>query len=177
MSFRTIKMINIIGIFLISFLFHQLYEWFPNRFFAIFFPVNESIFEHLKMIFSAVIFWMIIEYFLLKNKKYSNFILASLISSLSTIIFFLILFLPIYNVFGHDLLITLIIYFIAIILGQIISFYILTIDKYYDMLNLISLLLIPIIFIIFGYFTYNPIKIPLFYDSHHNKYGIYNSYN
>ncbi|MFA5459435.1 MAG: DUF6512 family protein [Bacilli bacterium] len=176
MRLRTVKIINVIGIFLISFLFHQLYQWFPNRFIAIFFPVNESIFEHLKLIYSAVIFWMLIEYFILQPIKHNNLILASLTTAVATNIIFLVLFLPVYNEIGHDLLITLIIYFIAIVLGQLISYYILTLNTNYKILNLVSLILIPLIFTMLGYLTYHPPKTPFFYDQYQDKYGIYNFY-
>jgi hypothetical protein len=176
MNLKKVKIISIIGIFLLSFLFHQLYVWLPNKFFSVFFPVNESIWEHLKMIFTTITFWMIIEYTLLSNIKHNNFTLASLVSNISTIIIFLIIFLPLYNYFGDNLIITLIIYLIAIILGQLISYYILNLTTNYKTLNTISLITIPIILTIFGYLTYNSIKVPLFYDKTNDKYGIYNYY-
>ena len=42
-------------------------------------------------------------------------------------------------------------------------------------LNIISLILIIISYIIFAYLTYNPIKTELFFDTQEEKYGI-NSY-
>ncbi|MDD4036318.1 MAG: DUF6512 family protein [Bacilli bacterium] len=175
------KIISVVGIFILSFLFHQLYDWFPNKLFSIFFPVNESIWEHLKMIFTTITFWLFVEYnlfyCLFKDISYNNLILSSLVSSLSTIIIFLIIYSPIYNLVGHNLILTLIIYFIAISLGQLISYYILVLNINLNKLNIISVILIIIIFTLFGYFTYNPLKCPLFYDEYGDKYGIYNYYN
>lgn len=180
MNLKRWKIISVIGIFILSFLFHQLYDWFPNKLFSIFFPVNESIWEHLKMIFTTIIFWLFIEYnifyYLFKNISFSNLILSSLVSSISTIIIFLIIYLPIYNSVGHNLILTLVIYFISIIFGQLISYYILSLKNNYKILNIISLILIIVIFTMFGYFTYNPLKYSLFYDKYSNKYGIYNYY-
>ena len=47
------KKIKIIGFFImmcLSFLSHFMYEWCDNFLFSIFFPVNESIWEHMKLL-------------------------------------------------------------------------------------------------------------------------------
>jgi hypothetical protein len=129
------------------------------------------------MIFTTITFWLLIETFLLKNTNSNNIILSNLISSLSTIIIFLILYLLVEKIFnGHSIIPTLITYFISISLGQIISYYILSLKKNYNTLNVVSLILIPIIFTVFGFFTYNPVKTKIFYDQYKDKYGIYNYY-
>ena len=62
MTLKRSRIISTIGIFLLCFLFHFLYEWLPSSITAIFFPVNESIWEHMKLLFSAVVFYGIIDY-------------------------------------------------------------------------------------------------------------------
>ena len=57
MNLKKLKVINIVIVFLLSFLAHNLYKWFPNTFTAIFFPVNESIFEHMKIIATSFLFY------------------------------------------------------------------------------------------------------------------------
>ena len=64
---------------------------------------------------------------------------------------------------------------IAIIIVEIISYYILK-TKPCKKLNIISLILIIISYIVFAYLTYNPIKSELFFDTQDEKYGI-NNYN
>ena len=93
-------LINIIGaifIFLIGFIIHNLYDWFPNIFISIISPVNESIFEHIKLIFTSYIIWLIVKYFIYKNNNLeeNNLILKEVITTLFSIILFLIIFLPI----------------------------------------------------------------------------------
>ena len=51
MNLKTAKILAIINIFLISFPSHFIYDFFPNTFTSILFPVNESIWEHLKLSF------------------------------------------------------------------------------------------------------------------------------
>ena len=50
MTLKKWKIISCIGIFLLSVLFHFIYDWFPNFFTSLFSPVNESIWEHNKII-------------------------------------------------------------------------------------------------------------------------------
>ena len=57
MTLKRTRIISTIGIFLLCFSFHFIYDWIPNYITAIFFPVNESIWEHMKLLFSATIFY------------------------------------------------------------------------------------------------------------------------
>lgn len=168
--------INIIGtffIFLIGFIIHNLYEWFPNVLTSIIAPVNESIFEHMKMIFTSYIMWLIIKIFIYKkyNIKENSFIFKELITTIFTIILFLIIFLPIYNKFGENLFLTLFIYFVSICASQIFN-YIFNTKKESRVFNTIGLLSIIVIYAITTYLTYNPIICDFFLDSSNNSYGL-----
>lgn len=174
MSLKKIKIISLFGIFILDFICHFLYDWFPNVLFSIFFPVNESIFEHMKLISSSYIIYSFIELLILRkeNIKFNNYIFNIAISIVSNILIFLILFLPIYYKIGENFVITIILLFISIIITQFISFKILSSKTNYLYLNVISLILIIIIYIIFGYLTYNPIICDFFFDPLNEKYGI-----
>jgi len=173
MNLRTIKFFAIINIFIISFPIHFLYKFFPNQIISIFFPVNESIFEHLKIIFTSILIYGIIDYILLKinNIKYHNFPLQLFFTSFISIIIFITLYLPIHFIIGEYLIITLVLLFIIYIISQIISYKILT-YKQIPYLNLISIPLIIIIYIIFNIYTQNPLHNFFFYDTNKNIYGI-----
>ena len=174
MNLKRIKIISTISSFLLSFLCHFLYDLFPNVLFSVFFPVNESIFEHMKIISSSILIYSIIEYILLKKFKlnFSNFIFNIFISCISNIFIFLIIFLPIYYRFGENIIVTLILLFISIIVTQFISYKILSMKKNYNYLNIVSLIMIIVIYVLFGYLTYNPIICPFFFDPMAEKYGI-----
>lgn len=178
MKTKTIKILSIFGIFLLSFLTHYGYDKFPNIITSFLFPVNESIFEHMKMIYTSYIIWGIIEYILLKkyNNNIKNFPSSLFISVLFNIIFFLIIYVPINNILGHNLIITLIIYFISIIISQILSYKILTTDKDLNFLNKYSYLFLIILIMVLIYLTYYPIKNDLFIDKKQNKIGLKNLY-
>ena len=173
MTLKKVKLISTIGIFLLCFLFHFLYEWFPNSVFAILFPVNESIWEHMKLLFSGICLYGVVDYIILvKNKvQFNNFFLNLFITSLTSIPIYLIIFLPIYHFIGDNMIISITLMFIVILISQIISFIILS-KKTYKMLNYLSFVLIIISYVIFGYLTYNPIHNYIFLDKTKNLYGI-----
>jgi hypothetical protein len=172
MNLKRLKILSVIGVFLIAFPAHYIYDKFPNNITSIFFPVNESIWEHMKMLFTSFIIWDFIEYFLLRKFKlmYNNFVFSSFFTALISVPIFLVIFLPFYYVIGHNLIVTLIIMFITIAMVEYISYQILK-TKQIKYLNYISLVLIIISYIIFGYLTYFPFRTSLFYDEENSMYG------
>ena len=170
---KKIMIIKTIAIFLSLFLFSFGYKTFPNFLTAIIFPVNESLFEHLKMIFNAEIIVSLIIYIILKVKKIkiNNYFLALITSTIFNIILFYLVYLPIYNRFGEGLIYTMIIYFITLIISQYL-FYLITIRKHKEFYNTVSIILIPLIWIILVYFTFNPLKTKFFFDPIKETYGI-----
>ena len=171
------KIISTLGIIALCFLFHFMYEWFPNRLFALFFPVNESIWEHMKILFSSICFYGIIDYIIISKNKIiiNNFIFNLFITGISSIIIYLSIFLPVYNIIGENMFFSISLMIIVIIISQIISYFILNSNEV-KILNKISFLLIILVYIIFGYLTYNPIENYIFLDKNNNLYGI-NNYN
>ena len=147
MTLKRTRIISTIGIFLLCFVFHFIYDWLPCTLTEIFFPVNESIWEHMKLLFSAVCFYGIIDYVILNkfNIKFNNFFTSLFVSAL------------------------------AIIISQVISYYILKTNDC-DKLNIVSFILIIVCYILFAYLTYYPIKNELFFDTKEEKYGL-NNYN
>jgi hypothetical protein len=175
MTLKKLTFLGVIFIFLLSFITHNVYDLLPSFFTSLFFPVNESIWEHMKMIFTSTLIWGLVLYIILKKKNidYSNIASSTVLSSLFHITIFLIIYVPIYIKFGENLIVTLIIYFITISISQIVAYKILTIKKHLNKLNVLSLILIPVMIIIFGILTYYPLKIDtLFYDFSHKHYGI-----
>ena len=178
MSLKKIKIISVFGILALSFGLHFLYQILPNTFTAMFSPVNESIWEHQKLLFTSVILYGVVDYLLLQKYKikYNNFYISLFVSAFIIIPIFLLMYLPLYFKIGQSMFMNIFIMFIAIIISQFISYKILnTYNDSYSK-NLISIGLIGICFIIFSYFTYYPIKTKIFFDTENEKYGI-NNYN
>lgn len=173
MNLKKLKLLSVIGIFLTNFLSHYVYKFFPNNITAIFFPVNESIWEHMKMLYTSIIIYSFIELIILKkaNLLYHNFLFMVLFSSILIIPIFLSLYLPFYKMLGENLAITIFIMFISICIIEFLSYFILK-NKKIPNLTIFSLMLIIISYIIFGYLTYFPLETELFIDKVENKYGI-----
>ncbi len=172
---KKILFINTIIIFLSLFLFHNIYNLFPNFLTSFLFPVNESLFEHLKLMFTSEIIISLITLLVLKlkNIKFSNYILGLLTGVIVTISLFFLIYLPIYNRYGENLILTMTIYLITLIVGNII-FYLISKRKHNYLINSISLVIIIVITGILGYLTYNPVKTPFFFDPINEIYGIKN---
>lgn len=174
MSIKKIKIISVIVIFLLSFLVHYGYEILPSFITSIFFPINESLFEHMKLITTCYFIWGFIEYKLLNNKI--NFKSNLIISIFFNIAIFLIIFYPIYLNFEHNLFVTLSIYLITIIITQILSYFILKSNKEIKILNKYFYIIIGIIIMINILFTYYPINTNFFIDYMNKKIGFSNYY-
>ncbi len=173
---KRIKKWGVIISFVLAIILHFIYEIFPNTFFSIIAPVNESIWEHMKLIISASLIFSIFEYFMYKKKDiaFNNFIFSYAISIILGIIIYLIIYIPLNDIFGHKAYIAISLLFLIFIVIQVISYYLLNIKRIVH-IKYLGILLIIIIYFIFGYFTYHPPKINLFYDYIHQGYGIIKS--
>ena len=173
MSLKAIKIIGFFVIFLLCFPFHFLYDWLPNSLFSIFFPVNESIWEHMKLIYTSFIFYGIFDYLLLKKNKidFNNFLIQLFLIPIIAIFIYLIIFIPIYKMIGENMIISIGLLAIVILIEQILSYFILQYKqiKYQNIIGIVGIILV---YIIFGYLTYKPIENYIFYDTVKGKYGI-----
>lgn len=169
---KKFVMLNAILTFLIGFLVHFIYKWIPSMITTIF-PVNESLFEHMKLIFISPIISSLILYFWFKRKRHliNNYLFGLIVSTIFNIIIFYLIYLPLYHAIGESMFMTLTVYFITIILSNYL-YYLIIEMKNNSKLNRISLVLIIIIGFILTYFTYNPLKIDFFRDPKTNQYGI-----
>ncbi len=170
------KKIKIIGVFVImglSVLSHFLYEWCNNFVFSILFPVNESIWEHMKLLVTPVLIYSFIEYFIYRKKgiKFNNFSLSYSISIIVGIVSYLIIYLPIDHFFGHNMIVSIVLLFLDYVLILYISYSILN-AKVIKHSKLIGTLLIVFIYFIFYYLTYYPVHSYIFYDTKDKIYGI-----
>ena len=158
--------------FLLCFLTHFIYKWLPCNFIALFFPVNESIWEHMKMIYTTILLYSLIKYLLSKkfNNLNNNSLFIVVLKSIICIPIFLIIYLPIFSIIGENMIVNFIVLFISLLITNIIGNYL---EKYNFKINKIySLIIIIIVYIFMGILTFNPPKNFLFYDSQTNSYGI-----
>lgn len=173
MKLKTIKILTCIITIGLSFLTHNIYSWFPDIFTSIFFPVNESIWEHMKMLYTTILIGEIIAYFIIKYFKINvaNFLLSISIKAFFSIPIFLIIYLPIYYTVGENLFINITVMIITLIIVEIISYFMLK-QKTIVYSNIIAIIFIVICYIVLSITTFYPIKNDLFYDPKNHSYGI-----
>lgn len=168
---KKFKFIGIFGVFALCFLCHFVYDWFPNNLFAIFFPVNESIWEHMKIIYTSYLLYSIIEYFLIKKYNPNNYLFQIFLVPLLGIILYLIIYIPLFRLLGENMIVSIGLLFIIIVLEEILSYYILT-QKSLKNTKIIGFIGIILVYILFGVLTFFPPKNILFLDMTDNTYGI-----
>lgn len=152
-------------------LLHFTFEWSNhNSFVALFSAVNESTWEHLKLLFYPMLLTTIIGYFYI-GKNIPNFICAKLIGILTAISFTIIFFYTYTGILGNNFaFIDISIFFVAVLLGEYVTYKLLLSD--FSCNKKISILILALLLIFFTVFTYIPPKIGLFKDPVKNSFGI-----
>lgn len=152
---------------------HFFFEW-SNESTAvgIFCPVNESVWEHLKLLYFPYIIWSIIEFFTLKIK--GNFFFSKLCGSIAGILTILFIHYTYKGASGMESMAADIVsFFIGVAVSFFISYTIIKNAKQGSMLRAITsgavLIVIAALFILF---TFAPPLIPLFEDPKTLTYGI-----
>lgn len=144
-------------------LMHFVFEWSGNNpIVGLFCPVNESVFEHLKMLFFPYLIWTFIEVAKLSQDKF-NVYTAKLIGTTSSMLTTLSVFYIYLGMFGRYLeAISISSFYIGMLIGFLISYKIITFSKGKGLINGISFAMLIIIAIIFIFFTLFPANIPFF---------------
>ena len=169
MNKKKFVIINTIITFLVGFIVHGMYSWFPSVITSIF-PVNESLYEHVKLIYLSPIFSVLIIGAFYKY-KINNIFFGMLVSIIFNILFFYILYLPIYYLLGNSMIMTLITYFVSIIASNYI-YYLVIKNEHNRNYDLPSLIVVFLGIVFLTYFSYHPLKNDFFKDPENNTYGI-----
>lgn len=171
MKLKKFVLVNTIIIFLINFPLHFLYDTFPNFFTSLIAPVNESVFEHMKMVFSSFVIYSLFYSLVFKRKDIIKYLFSFSISAIVCIAIFLIIYVPFVIIYKEVMIVTFVILFFSILLSQIVCYYILfhTKIKYQ---NIITFSILLFFYIMFYILTYYPPKYEFFKDPITNDYGL-----
>ena len=155
----------------ISFLIHGVYEMWPNVLTSILFPVNESIWEHGKLILISFVLLYPIKRFIFKDdaNSFSSNIITSILCIALTYLIFTPIFLYILKM-QDNMVVTIIVYFVCIVLSLIIRELLIRERLEHDFIG--GVIAFIALLIIYGILSYNPIKKPIFYDYKKEIYGI-----
>jgi len=167
------ELAGIVFIVIIGTMLHFTFELSGNQpVVGVFSAVNESVWEHLKLGFWPALVWALIEYRYIK-KSVNNFFFAKTVGIYLIPIVIPILFYSYTAVLGESVLVIDILTFVvAVIVGQLVSYKLLTYEELPDMLNKISLIALVMLGVAFVLFTFYPPHLPLFRDPVTGEYGI-----
>lgn len=154
-------------------LLHFVYKWTgENSIIGLFVPVNESPWEHLKLIYLPYVLYGVYEAIKLTNDKF-NVYFSKLVGLICGIITTLGIYYISLGATGKNIdVINILSYFVGIGVAYIISYIIINKSIGKGMINTISCIILILIGIMFMFFTYFPPKIPLFQDPQNFKFGI-----
>ena len=154
-------------IFFVGSIFHFLYQWSGHStIIAMISPVNESPWEHLKLVLWPTILWWLIGYYTVGKKTNSTpqlfavCCLSSLLVSMTTILAFFYTYTGILGI--ESLILDILGMLIGIILGQLMALHIVKYCNPSSYWLYISVFIIAAIVIIFAIFTFYPPKLPVF---------------
>jgi hypothetical protein len=135
--------------------------------------VNESVWEHLKLVFWPALLFMFIEYMPLRRKMTNNFALAKTAGIYLATIIIPIIFYSYTAITGKSIfLIDISSFIFAVIVGQLLSYKLLTYRKLSEGFNRLSLILLVLLGVAFVLFTFYPPQLMVFRDPITGRYGI-----
>lgn len=176
-SVRHWILLGIPILFIIGFFMHYIYEWSGNSLIVgIFAPINESVWEHLKLNFWPLLIWWIAGYILLGKKNnlfasqwFTSCTVAELICPLVVLCFY-------YTYTGalgiESLTLDIFSLFLGILVAQGLALHMYKYERFSHYCLYISVATLILLAVTFTVFTFAPPHIPLFMDSVTGKYGI-----
>lgn len=164
-------------LFIIGFFMHNIYEWSGNSTIAgIFAPVNESVWEHLKLTFWPLLVWWITGYIILgKNNRISasQWFTACTVAELVCPLVILCFYYSYTGAFGvESLILDIFSLFLGLALAQGLALHVYKYARFNLYFLDISAVILILLAVAFTVFTFDPPHFPLFKDSVTGKYGI-----
>ncbi|MBQ6825854.1 MAG: hypothetical protein IJP34_04255 [Clostridia bacterium] len=158
LAFFTIGALGALG--------HFIYDWSGNiMLLGLIFPINESVWEHLKLVFFPSLLYFFIEYMLI-SKKAENYIPASISSIFKAMAFIVISFYTLNGIFGKvPDFINIVIYYVSIILMLCCRNKSIEYGKQYSSIMRLILYFLTVVFVaLFFIFSFIPPNLNLFKD-------------
>ena len=172
MKIKRWQIIAVIVCIILGILLHFTFEWSgKNKIVGLFSAINESTWEHLKLIFYPMILMGILGYFVI-GRKSNNYWLAQAMGIVTAKVFTIIFFYTYTGIIGTNFAwLNIATFVIAIILGGVVMYKILVSQKYYDA-EMVSRIFIIILLLSFILYTFNSPQIALFQNPLTGEYGL-----
>jgi len=163
------ELLSTIFIIFLGFILHFLYEWSgENILIGTFSSVNESTWEHLKLLFFPLLITISIGYFYFKD--YPSYLCVKTKGLLLGMIFIVIFFYTYSGILGYNIpILDIGSFIIAVIISEYYTYKKINLSHCNKVVDLIILTVLSLSFFIF---TFNPPMIDLFKDPVTDTYGI-----
>lgn len=170
-SVLKFEIISTIFIMVAGTLFHFTFGWAnDNSLVGIFSPINESIWEHLKLLFFPMLISTIIGYFYI-GKLIQNYLCSKVLGIILSMSFIVVFFYTYTGIIGINFTVVDIgSFFIAVLLGQYVTYK--KMKSQFSCNNLISIIILLILYLCFFIFTFFPPHIAFFKDPLTGMFGI-----
>ncbi len=143
-------------------LLHFIYDWTNVVYFAPFSAINESTWEHMKILFFPAFLYAIIEYFFL-NKQYNGFMIVKVIGVSISVTIIPTLFYTLTGCFGVlPGYVNVLIFFISGGVGYLIEYYLLKNQIISCNALIFPIIYLTIIAVCFIIYTFYPPNLPIF---------------
>ena len=170
---KKYQIFSAIFVFILGTLLHFTYNLSGNNNIVAFFSsINESVWEHLKLLYFPMLLTIIIgEIYLDKNVP--NFICSKIFGMIASMFFMVIFFYTYSGVFGKNIaIVDIASFFVSVIIGEYIS-YKLILSKF-KCNNNISKIILILMLISFALFTFITPDLGIFKDPVTGQYGLSN---
>lgn len=155
------QLFSFIFVSILGTLLHFTYEWSnSNQLVGLFSAVNESTWEHLKLIFFPMLITTIIGYFYI-GKTAPNFLCSKTLGILTSILFTITFFYTYTGILGTNIdFINILTFFVGVLLGEYVAYKLMLSN--FNCNKLFSIIVLIILLLCFIIFTYAPLQIGLF---------------
>ena len=170
-SIKNFQIFSAIFVMILGTLLHFTYEWSEgNLLVASFSAVNESTWEHLKLLFYPMLLTTIIGYFYFSKTKH-NFLCANTIGILTAVSFTTVFFYTYTGIIGTNFaFLDIGSFFIAVIFGEFVIYKLLLSN--FSCNKKTAFIVLLVLLLCFILFTYATPEIWLFRDPVSNEFGI-----
>lgn len=168
---KNYQIFSVIFTFILGSLLHFTYKLSgENLLIASFSAINESVWEHLKLLYFPMLLTTIIGYYYI-GKDIPNFLCSKALGIITSMVFIVIFFYTYSGILGKSIsFIDISSFFIAVILGEYLTYKLITCK--FKCNSRISIFILVVLFFCFIFFTFFTPNIGIFKDPITGQYGI-----
>ena len=167
---KKFKILSTFFIIILGTILHFTYEWSNNnQIVGAFSAVNESTWEHLKLLFFPMLITTIVGYFYFK--EISNLLCGKVFEILTAMVFTTSVYYTYTGIIGRDIaFVNILIFILAVIVGEFVNY--IVINSNFKCNKKVAVVMLIALAVLFVLFTYNTPEIGIFKDPVTGGYGV-----